>query len=78
MRLDELSEFSEVLAVGTAAGLVPIKCIHQKSTNSAIDFVVDGPSYRKLSDELRSVQIGQSEDTFGWCEGLRYGEFVKP
>lgn len=75
MKIDHLSQFSEVLAVGTAAGLVPVSSIHHKSTNQTFDFLTEGPSYQRLSDTLKKLQSGHIEDTFGWCEKLRYDEF---
>ncbi|KAJ8120307.1 hypothetical protein ONZ43_g2951 [Nemania bipapillata] len=68
---DELPSFTEVLAVGTAGALVPIKSITRKSTgdvflyNSASD--ERGPCCTKLLSILKDIQQGNVEDRFGWC-----------
>lgn len=78
VRLSELSTFSEVLAAGTAAGLVPCSVVYHKSTDTKLEFLVGGPRHRKLMDTLKGVQRGEIGDTFGWCETLRYDEFCAP
>ncbi|KAI8628157.1 putative branched-chain amino acid aminotransferase [Xylariaceae sp. FL1651] len=76
VKLDELSSFTEVLAVGTAAGLVPVTVIRHNSRDATLKFLADGPCYQKLRDTLKGIQCGSIEDTFGWCESLRYDEFA--
>ncbi|CAI6312094.1 unnamed protein product [Periconia digitata] len=74
--LDELTNFSEVLAVGTAAGLVSVSLIRHESTDRDFKFVENGPGYQKLSKMLKDIKHGRVLDTFGWCAPLRYEEFV--
>lgn len=64
----------EVMAVGTAAGIVPVTCIHRRSTGEIFNFTSGGPCFRKLRDELVGIQKGDMKDSFGWCERLRYAE----
>ena len=68
---DELKEFDEVMAAGTAAALVPIKTITARSRNDKIvylDSEAPGPACVKLLDQLKAIQQGKVEDSFGWCE----------
>lgn len=68
---EELPEFSEVMAAGTAAALVPIKSITMKSRNDV--FVFDagendegGVICRELLKTLKGLQTGDIKDNFGW------------
>ncbi|KAK2051613.1 branched-chain amino acid aminotransferase II, partial [Colletotrichum caudatum] len=70
VRLAELPTFTEVLAAGTAAGLVPVSCIHRKSTKETFEFLPGGPAYEKLWGMLKSIQNGTAIDEFGWCHKL--------
>ncbi|WYZ36340.1 hypothetical protein EsH8_XII_000090 [Colletotrichum jinshuiense] len=70
VRFNELATFSEVLAAGTAAGLVPVSCIRRESTNQTYDFLPDGPHYQKLWTKLQGIQNGTLEDEFKWCTKL--------
>lgn len=68
---EELKELKEVMAVGTAAGLVPIKSILMRSRGEK--FVYEGGAtaesfYSKLLNTLKGIQQGTIEDTFGWLE----------
>ncbi|RYP67920.1 hypothetical protein DL771_006953 [Monosporascus sp. 5C6A] len=68
---NELAAYDEVLAVGTAGTLVPIKSITRKSTgdvysyNNASD--QPGPCCSKLLSILKGIQQGTLADRFGWC-----------
>ncbi|KAI0873987.1 putative branched-chain amino acid aminotransferase [Hypoxylon argillaceum] len=77
VKLDELMNFTEVLAVGTAAGLVAVTSIHHKSKGVTWNFSDDMPCYQKLKDTLKGIQCGTTKDPAGWCESLRYREFVE-
>jgi branched-chain amino acid aminotransferase len=67
---DEIKEFDEVLAAGTAAALVPIKSITMNSKNDKITFAAaekePGPACVKLLTTLRGLQQGKIEDKQGW------------
>ncbi|KAI9782449.1 MAG: hypothetical protein M1839_004935 [Geoglossum umbratile] len=72
----EFPTFTEVLAAGTAAALVPIKSITYESrgekTNYAAAAEEPGPCCVRLLTALKAIQSGAAEDVFGWCE--RVGE----
>jgi len=68
---DELAEFKEVMAAGTAASLVPIKSITMKSRNDRFEYPVNenldpGPVCTKLLTTLKGIQQGKVKDQFGW------------
>ncbi|KAL9122882.1 MAG: hypothetical protein Q9187_000571 [Circinaria calcarea] len=72
IKYEELSTFTEVMAAGTAAGLVPIKSITTKSRNDKFLYQdgsgEPGPACVKLLTMLKGIQQGKIEDTFGWLE----------
>jgi len=69
---DELPSFSETMAAGTAAALVPIKSITMKSKNDKFLYQdgsdEPGPACVKLLTTLKGIQQGKIKDTFGWLE----------
>ncbi|KAI1359954.1 branched-chain amino acid aminotransferase [Xylaria arbuscula] len=71
VKCDELPEFEEVLAAGTASGLVPVRSISRRSTGEVVTYNGDseepGPCCAKLLSILKSIQQGDVEDRFGWC-----------
>ncbi|KAJ6023760.1 Branched-chain amino acid aminotransferase II [Penicillium herquei] len=70
VKYTELSSFSEVMAVGTAASLVPIRSITHQSRGDNFVYTTEttaGPVCQKLHSELISVQRGDSEDQEAWC-----------
>jgi len=67
----ELSKFSEVLAAGTAAALVPIKSITSRSNNEKFDYLSSdepGPVCVRLLTTLKGVQQGKVKDQWGWLD----------
>jgi len=71
IKYEELPEFSEVLAAGTAAALVPIKSITRTSRNETTSYIKadseePGPVCVELLRVLKGIQQGKIEDTFGW------------
>lgn len=71
IKYEELLTFSEILAAGTAAALVPIKSITRNSRNETFTYIVDddeepGPICMKLLTTLKGIQMGKIKDTFGW------------
>ncbi|KAI9859650.1 MAG: hypothetical protein M1813_006581 [Trichoglossum hirsutum] len=67
----ELPTFTEVLAAGTAAALVPVKSITHASRGDKFVYAADdepGPCCVRLLTALKGIQSGKVEDSFGWCE----------
>lgn len=67
--VEELSEFDEVGACGTAAVITPIKKIFDRDKNMVYEYCKDGkagPICTKLYNKLRAIQEGEEEDKFGW------------
>jgi branched-chain amino acid aminotransferase len=68
--VEELGEFDEVGACGTAAIISPIKMIHDREKDIKYEYCKDGkagPVSTKLYNKLRAIQYGEEEDTHGWC-----------
>ena len=70
---EEIHEFSEVMAAGTAASLVPIKSITMRSRNDKFTFEKalpsdggPGPVCKELLRVLKGIQQGVEKDQFGW------------
>ena len=77
--VEELAEFDEVDACGTAVVITPIRSIDDKPTlespSASRTYVLPsgsecGPLSRTLYDRIRSIQDGIVEDTHGWCVEL--------
>jgi branched-chain amino acid aminotransferase len=71
IKYEELPSFTEVLAAGTAAALVPIKSITRNSRNDIFSYIAadseePGPICVKLLTTLKGIQTGNIKDTFGW------------
>jgi len=67
--LEELSEFDEVGACGTAAVISPIRRIVDVEKGQEWNFGADGKAgavSTKLYQKLIDIQYGNCEDTFGW------------
>lgn len=75
IKYEELASFSEVMAAGTAAALVPIKKIVMRSRNDEFSYQgggdEPGPACVKFLDQLKGIQQGRVEDSFGWTERVR-------
>jgi len=75
IQYQELSKFTEVIAAGTAAALVPIKSITMLSKNDEFKYQnggdQPGPVIVKLLKELQGIQRGLIQDPFGWNETVR-------
>ena len=68
--VEELAEFDEVGACGTAAIISPIKKIHDRETGKAYQYCKDGnagPISTKLYNKLRAIQYGEEPDKHAWC-----------
>lgn len=73
---EELSEFEEVNACGTAVVITPVRSIDDKPVLEGAEvsrsYVIPsgaecGKLSRRLYDRIRSIQDGIEEDTHGWC-----------
>jgi len=67
--LEELSEFTEAGACGTAAVISPIGKIFDPDTNRVYEYCKDGnpgPVTMKLYNKLTAIQYGDEPDEFGW------------
>jgi branched-chain amino acid aminotransferase len=68
---EELKDFTEVMAAGTAASLVPVKSITMKSRGDKFEYAgkhhcEPGPICLKLLKTLKDIQQGKIKDPFGW------------
>jgi len=67
--VEELAEFQETGACGTAAVITPIARIVDPDKNMIYEYCRDGkpgPLSMKLYDRLMAIQCGDGEDEFGW------------
>ncbi|MCK9618525.1 MAG: branched-chain amino acid aminotransferase [Lentimicrobiaceae bacterium] len=67
--VEELSDFEEVGACGTAAVISPIKKIVDRDTGAEYLYCKDGkagPVSTQLFKKLQAIQSGDEPDTFGW------------
>ena len=67
--VEELSEFDEVGACGTAAVITPIKEIVDREHNKVYKFCKDGvagPISTKLFNNLKAIQEGEEADIHNW------------
>ncbi|MCH5224544.1 MAG: branched-chain amino acid aminotransferase [Muribaculaceae bacterium] len=68
--LEELPEFEEAGACGTAAVCSPIGQIDDHDTGKSYVIAKDnqpGPVTTKLYNTIRAIQLGEIEDPYGWC-----------
>jgi branched-chain amino acid aminotransferase len=67
--VDELSEFDEVGACGTAAVITPVRKIVDPEMNKIYQYCqgsTPGPVCSKLYHRLTAIQTGDEEDKFNW------------
>jgi len=67
--VEELAEFDEVGACGTAAVISPIKLIQDRELGTVYNYCKDGkagPVSTKLYNRLRAIQYGEEADKFNW------------
>ena len=65
--VDELSEFQEAGACGTAAVISPIERVDDPETGKSYNFGKQpGPWSTKLYEALRAIQLGEAEDVHNW------------
>ncbi|KAI5463610.1 aminotransferase [Mariannaea sp. PMI_226] len=73
IKYEELPNFKEVMAAGTAAALVPIRSITRRhnGTEKTSEYIPAsqeeaGPICSKLLTTLQSIQLGKLQDQFNW------------
>lgn len=67
--VDELGEFSEAGACGTAAVISPIESVYDIDTEKVVRYGEEvGPVCLKLYNMLQDIQYGRAEDLFGWTK----------
>lgn len=75
IKYEELPSFTEVMAAGTAAALVPIKSITMRSKDDTFKYQgggdEPGPACVKFLTQLKGIQQGKIKDTFGWLEPVQ-------
>ena len=67
--VEELGEFDEVGACGTAAVITPIKKILDRDSKKVFEYCKDGKAgtiSTKLYKRLQGIQYGELDDKFGW------------
>lgn len=65
--LEELKDFQEAGACGTAAVISPISRIDDPATGNSYNFGEEpGPWSTKLYNALRAIQLGEAEDIHNW------------
>lgn len=71
---DELKDFDEVGACGTAAVCSPIGEIVDIDNGTKFEYGMDtvGPVTQKLYDTIRGIQNGEIEDKHGWTEIIEF------
>jgi branched-chain amino acid aminotransferase len=70
--------FDEVVAVGTAASLLPIRLLARESTGETFVYgEVAGECTMRLAEALRGVMRGTREDEFGWTVVVEEGDLLE-
>jgi branched-chain amino acid aminotransferase len=70
--INELENFNEIGAVGTAAVVTPIHLIHYKDRDLHFgDENKAGPVITKLYNRLTGIQKGEEPDKFGWLDFIK-------
>lgn len=69
--VEELEDFDEVGACGTAAIISPIKKIHDRERDKTYTYCCGenkaGEVSTKLYNKLRAIQYAEEPDIYGWC-----------
>jgi branched-chain amino acid aminotransferase len=70
--VEELADFAEVAACGTAVVVTPVWEITRGSDVIKIsDEHAVGPHLQKLYDTMQGIQYGVLEDVHGWCHEVK-------
>jgi branched-chain amino acid aminotransferase len=71
IEVDELADFQEAGACGTAAVISPIERLDDPETGKIYNFGKEpGPWSTKLYNKLRAIQLGEEPDVHGWVRIL--------
>jgi len=71
IEVDELADFQEAGACGTAAVISPIERLDDPETGNSYNFGKEpGPWSTKLYNKLRAIQLGEEPDVHGWVRIL--------
>ena len=79
VRYEELGGFSEVLAVGTAASVLPIASVVRESTGDEFVYCPEGkpgPVAVELGGLITKYIRGVEEDSFGWLHEVTFPDPV--
>jgi branched-chain amino acid aminotransferase len=69
VRYEELADFEEVGACGTAAVISPIKGVYDADNDKWFKYGKNaGPWSTRLYNKLRAIQYGDEPDNYGWIE----------
>lgn len=69
--IEELQDFDEIGAVGTAAVITPISSIRHRDREYRYGNGTEaGPVITRLYDRLSKIRTGEYEDKFGWLEEI--------
>ena len=72
VNINEIKDFDEVGAVGTAAVITPVNLIHHNGEDYIFgDQDKAGPVLTDLYERLVKIQTGESEDKFGWLDEIK-------
>lgn len=67
--IEELDDFQEAGACGTAAVISPINKVIDAESGKIYHFgEVPGPVFTQLYHALQDIQYGRAEDVHGWCD----------
>ena len=65
--IDEIGEFEEAGACGTAAVISPIESVYDLDTDVKVTYGSEvGKTSLALYNRLQDIQYGRAEDKFGW------------
>ncbi|RDW58713.1 branched-chain amino acid aminotransferase II-1 [Coleophoma cylindrospora] len=80
IKFTELSSFSEVVAAGTAATLVPVRSIVRRSDQKKFTYIQGsaeaGPVCSQLLRAIQEIQQGDATDVFDWCQSVAGQQMV--
>ena len=66
VRIEELADFAEVAACGTAVVITPVSKIYDGDITYTYEAESIGPVMKKLYDRMTGIQYGECEDIHNW------------